>query len=776
MRLNDLSAMAVARATDAAHRMGHSFVGSEHLLVGVVGDPLGLAATMLKGEGITAEAIEKEVVARYGSGAAGMSPAELTPRAKRILEGAATGAVAFGQAIVAPEHIFLSLLGESDGGAATLLKGLGCEVRRLADELCKAMGKNAPEPATDMSCPTLFQFGQDLTAAAKRGRLDPVIGRESETLRMVQILSRRRKNNPCLIGDPGVGKTAVVEGLAIAIAEGKVPSTLLRRRIVTLDLASMVAGAKYRGEFEERMRAVLSEVKRAGDVILFIDEMHTIVGAGAAEGAVDAASILKPPLARGEFLLIGATTREEYRRHIEKDAALERRFQPIYVEEPSEEAALAILEGVRDKYEAHHGVRITREALAAAVTLSARYLPERRLPDKAIDLIDETAAGIRLAAVTSPSELRLAEMRLNDSREAKEAAALAQDFERAAHFRDIERRELAVVKELREKWESGASRLAVNATDIAAVLAERSGVPQGRIEGEAERLLTLEDELAERIVGQKAAIEKVARAVRRGRAGLSDPRRPRGSFLFLGPTGVGKTELAKALASCVYGSPSSLVRLDMSEYMERHAVSRLVGSPPGYIGYDEGGQLTERVRRRPYCVLLLDEIEKAHPDVWNLLLQILEEGNLTDSQGRMVDFRNVILIMTGNIGSGGTKGVGFGASKESGVMAALRNTMRPELINRLDEVVVFEELDSSSLQKIARRLLSELAARASEAGCALEVEEAAVALLAEQKGARQVRRACETMVEDPLAMLILSGTKGAIARAVEGKVEVAKTN
>ncbi|HWQ50941.1 MAG TPA: ATP-dependent Clp protease ATP-binding subunit, partial [Terriglobales bacterium] len=687
MRLTDAATAAVGRATGCARRLGHSFVGSEHLLYGLASDDRGLVSAMLSSYGVTAAAVEAAVASRYGRGAPNGAPPGLTPRGKRVLEGAAAGAAAFGQSHVGPEHIFLSLLGEGEGGAASLLKGLGCEVRRMADELCSAMGRISPD-REDTSCPTLSQFGTDLTAAARRGRLDPVIGRETETQRVIQILSRRRKNNPCLIGEPGVGKTAVVEGLAIAIAEGSVPQTLTRRRIVTLDLPAMIAGAKYRGEFEERLRAVIEEVKSAGDVILFIDELHTIVGAGAAEGAVDAASILKPPLARGELLLIGATTAEEYRRHIERDAALERRFQQVQVAEPDEAAAKAILAGLRDRYEAHHGVTITEEAIEAAVHLSVRYLPDRRLPDKAIDLIDETAARVRLSAATCPTELRTAEEKLAETKNEKEAAVSGQDFERAAALRDAERRDLALLEELRSRWEEGAGgRLSVGAADIAATVADWTGIPAGRLtEGEAGRLLRLEEELSARVVGQEAAIAAVARAVRRGRAGLSDPKRPRGSFVFLGPSGVGKTELAKALADAVYGSEEALVRIDMSEFMERHSVSRLVGSPPGYIGYDDGGQLTERIRRRPYCVLLLDEIEKAHPDVWNILLQLLEEGCLTDSQGRKVDFRNVILIMTGNIGSMSPKSAGLGATAEGAVMAEAKRMFRPELLNRIDEI------------------------------------------------------------------------------------------
>jgi len=773
MRLTDAATAAVGRATGCARRLGHSFVGSEHLLYGLASDDRGLVSAMLASYGVTAAAVEAAVASRYGRGAPNGAPPGLTPRGKRVLEGAAAGAAAFGQSHVGPEHIFLSLLGEGEGGAASLLKGLGCEVRRMADELCSAMGRISPE-REDAACPTLSQFGTDLTAAARRGRLDPVIGRETETQRVIQILSRRRKNNPCLIGEPGVGKTAVVEGLAIAIAEGSVPQTLTRRRIVTLDLPAMIAGAKYRGEFEERLRAVIEEVKAAGDVILFIDELHTIVGAGAAEGAVDAASILKPPLARGELLLIGATTADEYRRHIERDAALERRFQQVQVAEPDETAAKRILEGLRDRYEAHHGVTITEEAMEAAVHLSVRYLPDRRLPDKAIDLIDETAARVRLSAATCPTELRAAEEKLAATKNEKEAAVSGQDFERAAALRDAERRDTALLEELRSRWEEGAGgRLSVGAANIAATVADWTGIPAGRLtEGEAGRLLRLEEELSARVVGQEPAIAAVARAVRRGRAGLSDPRRPRGSFVFLGPSGVGKTELAKALAEAVYGSEEALVRIDMSEYMERHSVSRLVGSPPGYIGYDDGGQLTERIRRRPYCVLLLDEIEKAHPDVWNILLQLLEEGCLTDSQGRKVDFRNVILIMTGNIGSMSPKSAGFGATAEGAVMAEAKRTFRPELLNRIDEIIVFASLGPDSLARIARRLICELSARADSAGCELVVTDAVIEYLAASPGARQLRRAVETELEDELARLLLSGVQQATADVAEGHIKV----
>ncbi|MBQ3076248.1 MAG: ATP-dependent Clp protease ATP-binding subunit, partial [Clostridia bacterium] len=664
---------ALNRALECARELGHTFIGSQHLLYGLAAQEGGLAQNVLNTAGVQAPAVLALIERQDGRGArSAVAPCDLTPRSKRIIEGSYAAAASFGHSYIGTEHLLLALLEESGSAAMLLLSELGVDVARLAREMAAALGRAREEKSQggtkNAKTPTLNQFSRDLTEMARQGRIDPVIGRESETDRVIQILSRRQKNNPCLIGEPGVGKTAVAEGLAIRIAESRVPEPLRGKRVVALDLPSMIAGAKYRGECEERLKTAVEEVRMAGAVILFFYELHTLVGAGAAEGAVDAANILKPSLARGELQVVGATTGDEYRRHIEKDAALERRFQPVTVGEPTVEETISILRGLRDRYEAHHRVKLTDEALRAAATLSDRYISDRFLPDKAIDLMDEAASRARLSAYTRPPDLRALETELQSIGQEKEAAVAAQEFERAAQLRDKERRRQAELTGRRQEWEQRTRASGtVGAEAIAEVVSGWTGIPVGRLqEGEAARLLGLEAALASRVIGQEEAVAAVARAVRRGRVGLKDPDRPVGSFLFLGPTGVGKTELSRALADAVYGSEDALIRIDMSEYMEKHTVSRLIGSPPGYVGYDEGGQLTERVRRRPYSVVLFDELEKAHSDVWSILLQILEDGRLTDAQGRKVDFRNTIVICTSNIGArlltGGSRLVGFDTS------------------------------------------------------------------------------------------------------------------
>ncbi len=786
-RFTQRAQAALRLARESAAEMGHGYVGSEHLLLGLAREGRGVAARVLESGGLDVETLRSAVARAVGLGTPGAPPYQgLTPRCKHIIEQAQAESARQRQDYVGTEHLLWGLLGEEDGVAVRVLASCGRDARLLRQDLRAAMGGDPPgsfhmgraraerEPADSK---LLEQFTRDLTRQAASGGLDPVVGREEEIDRVVQILSRRRKNNPALIGEPGVGKTAVAEGLARRLAAGDVPGDLRGKRLLSLDLSSMVAGTKYRGEFEERVKNILAEVARAGNIILFLDELHNIVGAGSAEGAIDAANIFKPALGRGEIQVLGATTTEEYRRYIEKDAALERRFQPVVVSEPDEAGALAILRGVRDRYEAHHRLRITDEALEAAVTLSVRYLPDRRLPDKAIDLVDEACALVRMERLTQSPLLRALEERVARTRREKEEAIRGQDFEKAAMLRDAEadfRREL---ERERTVWSSGCSTGEATGQDVAAVVSRWTGIPVTSItQGEREKLLALEGELHRRVVGQEEAVQAVARAVRRGRVGLKEPGRPTGAFLFLGPTGVGKTELCKALAQALFGSDQALLRFDMSEYMERHTVSRLIGSPPGYVGHEEGGQLTEAVRRRPYAVVLFDELEKAHADVWSLLLQIMEDGVLTDAQGRRADFRNTVIVLTSNVGAqritagGGRLGFSLRAPGETRparelreeVMGDLKRVFRPEFLNRLDEIIVFRQLEREEIRAIARRMLAEVGGRLSALGMELEVEEDALDALAgagfdPDYGARPLRRAIRAQVEDPAAEAILQG-------------------
>ncbi len=779
-------------AIESAQQLGHTYVGTEHIVLGLLMEGTGVAGTLLGAHGITAAAYRDKITeSENGGQPTRLSPNDFTPRTKKAMELSVAEAASGGRGYVGTEHILLAVLRDEGSVAVRLLTALGVRSGELTDEIMETLAGAAPQsagaaPAGSKAAngksqtPVLDQFGRDLTEMARDGKLDPVIGRAEEIQRVVQILSRRTKNNPCLIGEPGVGKTAVAEGLAQRIVAEEVPETLRGKRVVTLDLTGMVAGTKYRGDFEERIKNALEEVAKAKDVVLFIDEIHTIIGAGAAEGAVDAANILKPSLARGEIQVIGATTLEEYRKYIEKDAALERRFQPITVGEPSNEETIEILKGLRDKYEAHHKVKITDAAIVASVQLSTRYISDRYLPDKAIDLIDEAASRVRLRAYTAPTDVRQLEEEVKRLAAEKKAAVNEQDFERAAQLRDEEKKVTEQLEEERARWQEKNAGISGEVTpeDIAQIVSGWTGVPVSQLtEAEGQRLLRLEEVLHERIVGQDEAVTAVAKAIRRGRVGLKDPRRPIGSFIFLGPTGVGKTELCKTLAEAMFGDENAMIRLDMSEYMEKHTVSRLVGSPPGYVGYDEGGQLTEKIRRKPYSVVLFDEIEKAHPDVFNMLLQILEDGILTDSQGRRVDFKNTVIIMTSNVGARlitEKHSFGFGggdeqASKEEAdrrnrekVMGELKKTFRPEFLNRVDDIIVFHQLTEEDIRRIAGRMLSSLNKRVNDLDITLAVSDEAVAELAKVGfdpiyGARPLRRAIQSKIEDPLAEKLLEG-------------------
>lgn len=773
-------------AIKAAENFGHNYVGSEHILLALVKEDAGTAYTILNEKGITVEDIENFIKENIGVGSlTRLTPDDFTPRSKRVLDVSFKIARGMLRSFVDTEHILLALLQEGDSYAVKYINSCGIDERQLFDEIVSVMGKSNPQAENarkgknaKSKTPTLDEFGKDLTAMAKEGKIDPVIGREEEIQRVIQILSRRTKNNPCLIGEPGVGKTAIAEGLALKIVKQEVPELLFGKKIVALDLTSMVAGTKYRGDFEERIKKAMDEVKAAKDVILFIDEVHTIMGAGAAEGATDAANILKPSLARGEIQVIGATTIDEYRKNIEKDAALERRFQPVTVGEPTEEETVEILKGLRDKYEAHHKVKITDSAIENAVKMSSRYIADRFLPDKAIDLIDEAASRVRLKAYTVPDNLKEMEKELKSLEEEKSSAVRSQDFEQAAKIRDKENSLKTLLDEEKEKWKNLSSHQVKEITteDIAQVVSSWTGIPATQItKEESERLLNLEKILHERIVGQDKAVSSVARAIRRGRAGLKNPKRPIGSFIFLGPTGVGKTELCKTLAETMFGDEEAIIKLDMSEYMEKHTVSKLIGSPPGYVGFDEGGQLTEKIRRKPYSVVLFDEIEKAHPDVFNMLLQILEDGVLTDSQGRKVSFKNAVIIMTSNVGASKItdpkSALGFGekgdenANIEELVMADLKKTFKPEFLNRIDEIIVFNQLEKADIEEIARRMLKTLAKQLKDLGTEIEFTQNAVSAVADAGfdkvyGARPLRRAIQTKIEDKLSELILENKLG----------------
>ncbi len=777
---------ALNAAIKAAEGMGHTYIGSEHLLTGLLQANGGVACTALSSRGITAADVENALKSTVGIGTPTvLGPDDFTPRLKYIIELSIAAARSMGHTYTGTEHLLISLIKEGSNCAVNIITKLGASPSDILNDVIKALGgdstakpgsENGGKSGDKSNAPTLEQFGRDLTDMAKNNKIDPVIGRSKEIERVIQILSRRTKNNPCLIGEPGVGKTAIAEGLALKIAAGEVPETLADKRIVSLDLTGMVAGTKYRGDFEERIKTALEEVTKCGNIILFIDELHTLIGAGSAEGAVDAANILKPSLARGEIQVIGATTLEEYRKHIEKDAALERRFQPVTVGEPSEDEAVEILKGLRDKYEAHHKVKITDEAIVAAVKMSVRYIGDRFLPDKAIDLVDEAASKVRLRAFTAPPDLKELEEKIKSLDDEMSAAVNTQDFERAAKLRDEKRELQTKLTQEKESWQQRSSGTAgeVTANEIAEIVSGWTGVPVVELtREESQRLLNMENELHERIVGQDEAVKAVSRAIRRSRVGLKDPKRPTGSFIFLGPTGVGKTELCKALAASLFGDENAMIRLDMSEYMEKHTVSRLVGSPPGYVGYDEGGQLTERVRRKPYSVILFDEIEKAHPDVFNMMLQILDDGILTDSQGRKVDFKNCIIIMTSNIGAkliaGSGSSLGFGSEKgnalsdekiKEAVMGELKKAFRPEFLNRVDDTIVFRKLQKDDIAEIAKRMLAALSARVASMGVTVEFSDEAVSKIADAGfdpvyGARPLRRAIQSQIEDKLSEEIL---------------------
>ena len=784
---------ALRLSQEAAEEMGHGYVGSEHLLLGLIREEEGIAHRVLSEYGVTDEMVCDVLQRSVGKGLSGTAPSQgLTPRAKSVVELAVSEAARMGSSYIGTEHLLMGILREGGNMALRILRTMGVDPKKMYSSIVQKLndtphtvtsGASTANRESDKKNKTLAEFTRDLTEAARAGKLDPVIGREKEIQRVIQILSRRTKNNPVLIGEPGVGKTAIAEGLAERIASGDVPEELLDKKILSLDLSGMVAGTKYRGEFEERIKNTLAEVKKAGNVILFIDELHTIVGAGSAEGAVDAANIIKPALGRGEIRVIGATTLNEYRKYIEKDAALERRFQPVTVGEPTPEATLEILKGLRDKYESHHKLTITDEALEAAVQMSKRYIGDRFLPDKAIDLMDEAASQVRMTAEASSPDLKALEEKITALHREKTEAVAAQDFEKAAQLRDIEKNYQEQVEIEQDNWRKqlAQNRGNVTADDVAKVVAGWTGIPVTRLtEDESMRLLKLEEKLHQRVVGQDEAVNAVAKAIRRSRVGLKDPKRPIGSFLFLGPTGVGKTELCKTLAEAMFGDENAMVRIDMSEYMEKHTVSRLVGSPPGYVGHEEGGQLTEKVRRKPYSVVLFDEIEKAHEDVWNILLQILEDGIVTDSQGRKVDFKNTIIVMTSNVGAKNITAdaarLGFDGSekgeKESeevrfdrirdAVMADLKRTFRPEFLNRIDEIIVFRQLTEDNIRQIARRMLDVTGARMAQQGITLAADDDAVAELARdgfdpQYGARPLRRAIQSMVEDAVAEKMLEG-------------------
>ena len=800
-RFTDDAQRVLSFAQEAALELGHDYVGTEHVLIGLIKVKNGVAAKALNELGLSAETIIEDVEEHIGRGNKKASSVYMTPRVKHVLELAVEVANHMNHNYVGTEHILLGLLSDGGGVAVSLLRNHNIRASDIVEVIRDILGSsgrtshNSEDNQDSTSLGDLADFGIDLNESAKQGKIDPVIGRDKEISRVIQILSRRTKNNPVLIGEPGVGKTAIAEGLAQRIVNGNVPEILRNKRIISLSISSMLAGAKYRGEFEERLKKAIDEVQKHDDMIIFIDEIHTLVGAGATEGAMDAANILKPALARGEFQVIGATTLDEYKKHIEKDAALERRFQPVLVGEPSEEDAIEILKGLRDRYEAFHKAKITDEALEAAVSLSSRYITERFLPDKAIDVVDEAASKVRMKVFSAAPDVKALETQLADVKKEKEAAVTAQEFEKAAEMRDEEKR---IEKEINDKKnaakENSDAKLVVTDEDIASVVAQWTGIPVSKIaQEESESLLHLEEELHKRVIGQDEAVVAVSKAVRRARAGLKDPKRPIGSFLFLGPTGVGKTELARALAVALFGDETAMIRLDMSEYMEKHTVSRLVGAPPGYVGYEEGGQLTDAVRRKPYSVILLDEVEKAHADFFNILLQVLDDGRLTDSQGRTVDFRNTVIIMTSNLGANALRKsspeLGFLAAKKSdsasdasnevnfkeakkSVMDAVKRHFRPEFLNRIDEMIVFHALTSNDLKQIVTILMDTVVKRLGDMGLSLEISPAAMDLLVKEgsdfsMGARPLKRAIQRLIEDPISDLILQGNapEGATIKA-----------
>ena len=803
---------ALEYAGDLAQGFGHNYIGTEHILYGLVKEGSGVASQVLNMQKITAENVVEEIEVLIGKGDKSQNRGEIgfTPRSKRVIENAFLEARKLGSEFIGTEHLLIGIMREGDSVAVRIMMDLNANPQKLYNEIVKVINEDENAGANDKQpkgkargsynqTPTLNQYGTDLTKKATEGKLDPVIGRKDEIQRVIQILSRRTKNNPCLIGEPGVGKTAVAEGLAEKIIAEDVPEMLKNKRVVSLDIASMVAGAKYRGDFEERIKKCLEEVKKAGDVILFIDEVHTIVGAGSAEGAVDAANILKPLLARGEVQVIGATTLNEYRKYIEKDSALERRFSPVTVGEPTNEETIEILKGIRDRYEAHHNVKITDEAIKAAVELSTRYINDRFLPDKAIDLVDEAASRVKMRTYTQPDTLKKLEEEISAMNKEKDDAIKVQDFEKAAGLRDKINVEKEKLQKEKEKWESKNTKSITTLTeeDIAEVVASWTGVPVKKLtQTENEKLRNLEQTLHQRVIGQNEAVDAVAKAIRRGRVGLKDPNRPIGSFLFLGPTGVGKTELSKALAESLFGNEDAMIRIDMSEYMEGHSVSKLIGSPPGYVGFDEGGQLTEKIRRKPYSVILFDEIEKAHPDVMNMLLQILDDGRLTDAQGRTVNFKNTVIIMTSNIGARlitdkTTLGFSAGDKKEESqkeyetikkdVMGELKKQFRPEFINRIDEIIVFHKLNDEDIKQIIDIMLNQVTKRMAEKSYKFEIDNSVKELIAKKGvdtdyGARPLKRAIQNILEDKIAEEILNGNikpnKKAVIKAEDDKIVI----
>jgi ATP-dependent Clp protease ATP-binding subunit ClpC len=803
---------ALEYAGDLAQGFGHNYIGTEHILYGLVKEGSGVASQVLNMQKITAENVVEEIEVLIGKGDKSQNRGEIgfTPRSKRVIENAFLEARKLGSEFIGTEHLLIGIMREGDSVAVRIMMDLNVNPQKLYNEIVKVINEDENAGANDKQpkgkargsynqTPTLNQYGTDLTKKATEGKLDPVIGRKDEIQRVIQILSRRTKNNPCLIGEPGVGKTAVAEGLAEKIIAEDVPEMLKNKRVVSLDIASMVAGAKYRGDFEERIKKCLEEVKKAGDVILFIDEVHTIVGAGSAEGAVDAANILKPLLARGEVQVIGATTLNEYRKYIEKDSALERRFSPVTVGEPTNEETIEILKGIRDRYEAHHNVKITDEAIKAAVELSTRYINDRFLPDKAIDLVDEAASRVKMRTYTQPDTLKKLEEEISAMNKEKDDAIKVQDFEKAASLRDKINVEKEKLQKEKEKWESKNTKSITTLTeeDIAEVVASWTGVPVKKLtQTENEKLRNLEQTLHQRVIGQNEAVDAVAKAIRRGRVGLKDPNRPIGSFLFLGPTGVGKTELSKALAESLFGNEDAMIRIDMSEYMEGHSVSKLIGSPPGYVGFDEGGQLTEKIRRKPYSVILFDEIEKAHPDVMNMLLQILDDGRLTDAQGRTVNFKNTVIIMTSNIGARlitDKTTLGFSAKDKKDesqkeyetikkdVMGELKKQFRPEFINRIDEIIVFHKLNDEDIKQIIDIMLNQVTKRMAEKSYKFEIDNSVKELIAKKGvdtdyGARPLKRAIQNILEDKIAEEILDGNikpnKKAVIKAEDDKIVI----